>query len=195
MDARVLRADITGMPTEWVRLEDAIKLICCDQVVYTVGETMCTIYGGINAKSGKQSFVEVNSIICTRGQFKWNIKNYFKYIPPLTNRALFKRDSNLCLYCGAVFFDEQLSRDHVIPLSRGGSDSWSNAVTACKRCNSHKGNRTPEEAGLNLLAVPFAPTHAEYIFLSGRHVMNDQMQFLLSHFPRNSPLHRRYLTN
>jgi hypothetical protein len=59
------------------------------------------------------------------------------------------------------------------------------------RCNNFKAGRTPEAAGLELLAVPFVPTHAEYIFLMGREVLADQMQFLRSHFPRTSPLLRR----
>ena len=64
-------------------------------------------------------------------------------------------------------------------------------VAACKRCNNHKAGATPEEAGLELLAVPFTPTHAEYIYLQGRRVLADQMEFLMAHFPRNSPLHQR----
>jgi len=76
-------------------------------------------------------------------------------------------------------------------LSRGGRDVWQNVVTSCKRCNHHKGNRTPEEANMQLIAVPFVPTHAEYIYLSGRRILADQMEFLLAHFPRNSPLHDR----
>ena len=64
-------------------------------------------------------------------------------------------------------------------------------VTACKRCNNHKANYTPEQAGMQLLAVPFVPTHAEYIYLQGRKVLVDQMKFLLAHFPRTSPLHKR----
>ena len=82
-------------------------------------------------------------------------------------------------------------RDHVRPLSRGGADVWQNVVTACRRCNHRKGDQTPEEARQELLAVPFIPTHAEYIYLSGRQILADQMEFLLSHFPRNSPLHER----
>ena len=84
-----------------------------------------------------------------------------------------------------------MSRDHVKPISRGGSDTWNNVVSACKRCNHFKGNRTPEEAGLQLIAVPFSPTHAEYIFLSGRKILADQMDFLIAHFPRNSLLRER----
>ena len=44
---------------------------------------------------------------------------------------------------------------------------------------------------MELLAVPFIPTHAEYIYLQGRRVLADQMKFLLAHFPRTSPLHER----
>mgnify|MGYP002058790080 FL=1 len=109
----------------------------------------------------------------------------------MNNATLFRRDGNLCLYCGQPFKPESLSRDHVAPLSRGGRDIWQNVVTSCKRCNHHKGNRMPEEAGMELVAVPFVPTHAEYIFLSGRTILADQMEFLLAHFPRNSPLHQR----
>ena len=70
-------------------------------------------------------------------------------------------------------------------------DGWKNVVTACKRCNNHKAGRTPEQASMKLLAVPFVPTHAEYVYLRGRRVLTDQMQFLLAHFPRSSPLHER----
>jgi hypothetical protein len=79
----------------------------------------------------------------------------------------------------------------VRPLSRGGADSWNNLVTACIRCNNFKAGRTPEAAGMELLAVPFTPTHAEYVYLQGRHVLADQMTFLRAHFPRSSPLLER----
>ncbi|MDH3871727.1 MAG: HNH endonuclease, partial [Gammaproteobacteria bacterium] len=113
------------------------------------------------------------------------------YAPPLNNPALFKRDSQLCLYCGEPFRPCDLSRDHVTPIIQGGMDVWSNVVTACRRCNNHKAGRTPEQAGMELLAVPFVPTHAEYIYLQGRRVLADQMEFLRAHFPRSSPLHER----
>ena len=88
---------------------------------------------------------------------------------------------------------EGFSRDETKEaiISRGGSDTWNNVVAACRRCNNHKAGRTPEEAGMELLAVPFTPTHAEYIYLQGRRVLADQMEFLLAHFPRSSPLHKR----
>ena len=84
-----------------------------------------------------------------------------------------------------------MSRDHVTPISQGGLDTWNNVVTACRRCNNHKAGYTPEQAGMQLLAVPFVPTHAEYIYLQGRRVLADQMKFLRAHFPRSSPLRER----
>ena len=85
----------------------------------------------------------------------------------------------------------RLSRDHIRPISQEGPDHWMNVVTACIRCNNHKAGRTPEAAGMELLAIPFVPTHAEYIYLQGRNILADQMEFLAAHFPRTSPLHNR----
>ena len=113
------------------------------------------------------------------------------YIPPLNNRTLFRRDANLCMYCAEVFRTSELTRDHITPISLGGRDSWTNVVTECRRCNNHKGGRTPEQAAMQLIAVPFTPTYAEYIYLKGRRVLADQMEYLLTHFPRTSPLHAR----
>jgi len=114
-----------------------------------------------------------------------------QYVPPLNNRTLFKRDANLCLYCAMRFQTRDLTRDHITPLSHGGKDVWNNVATACRRCNNHKGGRTPEQSSMQLIAVPFSPTYAEYIYLKGRRVLADQMQYLLAHIPRSSPLHAR----
>src|SRR3982074_3204974 len=113
------------------------------------------------------------------------------YVPPLNNQTLFRRDAFLCMYCGMRFASRELSRDHIRPFSQGGIDIWTNVVTACRRCNNQKASRTPEQAKMQLIAVPFTPTYAEYIFLKGRRVLADQMEYLLAHFPRSSPLHDR----
>ena len=185
---QVLRTDVSGMPLEWIGYRDAVRLYHADQVAYTCGEPLYVIHGGICSATGRQSKIEVNSIIATHGN---NRSLHDAYVPPLNNHTLFKRDSYLCLYCGDHFERRALSRDHVTPISQGGEDTWNNVVTACKRCNNHKAGRTPEQAGIQLLAVPFTPTHAEYIFLQGRRVLADQMKFLMAHFPRTSPLHKR----
>ena len=188
---RVLRTDIAGLPMEWVGFEEAARLHSLEQILYPMGSVLYTVHGGINACSGQQSTLAVHSIICTAGRSRAHLKRLPSYTPPLNNITLFRRDANLCLYCGGHFRSSDLSRDHIEPVSRGGSDSWQNVVTACKRCNHHKGNNTLQEAGMQLLAVPFVPTHAEYIYLSGKRILADQMKFLLAHFPRNSPLHER----
>jgi len=110
--------------------------------------------------------------------------------PPLTNRELFRRDAHLCMYCGGNFHESNLTRDHVHPLSRGGREKWSNVVTACRSCNSRKGNRRPEEAKMPLLAIPYIPNWAEYLALSNRKILADQMEFLKSQFSKRSmPFH------
>ena len=191
LDHQVLRTDIAGMPLDWVGYRDAVRLYHLEQVEYACGELLYRIRGGINARTRRQSTIEVNSIIATRGDSYASIKANRNYVPPLSNEALFARDGYMCLYCGGKFGYRDLSRDHVTPMSQGGTDGWKNVVTACKRCNNHKAGCTPEQANMKLLAVPFVPTHVEYVFLRGRRVLADQMQFLLAHFPRSSPLHAR----
>ncbi|MCC7292622.1 MAG: HNH endonuclease [Phycisphaerales bacterium] len=72
-------------------------------------------------------------------------------------RNLFARDENTCQYCGRKFHTKDLSLDHVIPRSRGGSNTWENIVCACLRCNVHKGGRTPDEAHMHLVRRPAKP--------------------------------------
>jgi 5-methylcytosine-specific restriction endonuclease McrA len=187
----VLRTDIAGMPLEWVGYRQAVRLISLGQVSYSLGRTLYRIHGGINAVSGLQSTVDVNAIIASHGRHPHALLFGKGYTPPLSNKALFRRDQFLCLYCGEQFPHALLSRDHVNPISQGGDDIWSNVVTACKRCNNHKAGRTPEQAGMELLAIPFTPTHAEYVYLQGRRILADQMEFLLAHFPRDSRLRKR----
>jgi len=174
-----------------VGYQDAVRLYHLEQVAYTCGSLLYRVRGGISAKTGRRSIIEVNSIIATQGHNHALTRRGEHYIPPLNNPALFKRDSRLCLYCGVTFRSRELSRDHVTPISQGGLDTWNNVVTACRRCNNHKAGYTPEQAGMQLLAVPFVPTHAEYIYLQGRRVLADQMEFLRAHFPRSSPLRER----
>lgn len=191
LNQQVLRTDISGMPLEWVNYQDAVRLYYAEQVAYSCGTLLYKVRGGISARTGQRSIVQVNSIIATQGHGYASARLRDDYHPPLNNAALFKRDAGICLYCGEHFPRSELSRDHVTPLSLDGADNWNNVVTACKRCNNHKAGRTPEQASMQLLAVPFTPTHAEYVYLQGKRVLADQMEFLMAHFPRSSPLHQR----
>ena len=187
LSQQILRTDASGMPLEWIDFRQAARLHFLGMIAYVCGEPMFTLHGGINAISRRRTTIEVNSIIATFG----NHQMRESYTPPLSNRTLFQRDDHMCLYCGDQFPYRNLSRDHVTPISQGGLNLWSNVVTACTRCNNHKAGRTPEQADMQLLAIPFAPTHAEYIYLQGRNVLADQMAFLRAHFPRSSPLRER----
>jgi 5-methylcytosine-specific restriction endonuclease McrA len=187
----VLRTDVAGMPLEWIDYREAARLYHQLQVAYTVGSPLFRLYGGVNALSGNRTVVEVSSIIATVGHTGNPGNTRHDYVPPLNNQTLFRRDAHLCLYCAQRFSTPELSRDHVRPFCQGGKDTWNNVVTACRRCNNQKASRTPEQAKMQLIAVPFTPTYAEYIFLKGRRVLADQMEYLLAHFPRHSPLHER----
>lgn len=191
LSQQVLRTDASGIPLEWIDFKEAVRAYYLDQVVFSLGIPLYHIHGGYNAITGRRSMISVNSIVATNGDSHAAFKARSHYIPPLNNQALFARDAHMCMYCGSRFSPKGLSRDHIVPLSQGGQDLWKNVVTACKRCNNRKAGRTPEKAGMELLAVPFIPTHAEYIYLQGKRVLADQMEFLLAHFPHSSPLHQR----
>ncbi len=188
---QILRADVSGMPLEWIDFREAVRLYSQGVVAYTCGTQLYRVHGGTNAVTGLQSFVDVNSILATQGDTRALAQRMAGYQPPLNNPALFRRDCRICMYCGGQFLIAELSRDHVTPISRGGRDDWRNVVTACRRCNHHKGAHLPEEAGMELLAVPFTPSYAEYIYLQGKRVLADQMEFLRAHFPRRSLMHQR----
>lgn len=188
---QVLRTDASGMPLEWIDYREAVRLHCLDQVAYAFGSPLYTLHGGTNARSGQQTRISISSMLATLGSSGNPGTLRADYVPPLNNETLFRRDACLCMYCGGRFPQAMLSRDHVRPFSQGGRDTWNNVVTACRRCNNAKASCTPEQAGMQLLAVPFTPTYAEYIYLKGRRVLADQMEYLLAHFPRKSPLHAR----
>ena len=72
-------------------------------------------------------------------------------------RNVFRRDDNMCQYCGVRVPD--LTLDHVLPRSRKGPTSWDNVVACCRSCNARKRDRTPEEAGMVLMRKPAAPRY------------------------------------
>ena len=79
----------------------------------------------------------------------------------LSRQNVFRRDRFTCQYCGQ---GSDLTLDHVVPKSRGGGDTWKNLVTACNPCNNRKGNRTPEEAGMELLTEPGEPNYVHLVW-------------------------------
>lgn len=83
----------------------------------------------------------------------------------LNRHTIFARDEHRCQYCGTRFPGSQLSLDHVVPRSRGGTTTWENVVCACLKCNVKKGGRTPQEARMRLVRQPIRPKHSPLLSL------------------------------
>lgn len=184
----VLQLDNAGNPTCWIDFEKASYYYCKDLVAWTMNAADFTLHGGINEASGKQSTLTMETIIAVKGKMT-NRHAQARDKVPLTNRTLFRRDRHLCAYCGHQYSSSDLSRDHIIPVSRNGADNWMNVVSSCTSCNKYKDDMTLQEAGMELLYVPYVPSRAEFLILSNKKILADQMEFLLARVPKESRLH------
>ena len=179
---RVLSLDATGRILDWISWQDAVCLYVRGVVAWTLGDPCLTVHGGLSRELGVQSVMRLHPIIASTG----HCRDYAADpAPALTNTALFARDRHLCLYCGEHFHRAALTRDHVLPLSKRGQDEWENVVSACLSCNLKKSNRTPQQANMPLLAIPYRPSWVEHLILSNRNILADQMEFLVSRLPRD----------
>lgn len=88
-------------------------------------------------------YLDYNKIYTTRVRF--------------SRKSIFLRDQYVCQYCGKTKDIKQLQLEHVIPKSKGGKTTWINTVCACNECNDKKRDRTPQEAGMELIRKPFIP--------------------------------------
>lgn len=89
-----------------------------------------------------------------------------EYVQPRTRPAftrfnVFLRDKWTCQYCGGRRRTHELTFDHVVPKSRGGTTTWENICTACQDCNLLKGNYLPGECKMYPLRKPIQPTTLE----------------------------------
>lgn len=170
----ILKLDVSGNPIKWVHWKDAVTSHFNGKTVWSLGDPI-RLHGGISGKTGEPSFFDLPPIIASSDQLA--MKNPNK-APTLTNKALFRRDGHLCMYCGHEYSEAKLTRDHVTPTSRGGLDKWTNVVASCRGCNHLKADRTPEEAHMPLLAVPFTPSKSAHLILQNRRIIGDQMEYL-----------------
>lgn len=99
----------------------------------------------------------------------------------VTNTFLFARDNYRCQFCGRhqqqLRHRECLTRDHLVPLSRGGSNTWTNVLTACSTCNTRKGNSLPQEVGMQPLTSPVEP-HFVHLAWAVRRLTSVQSQYI-----------------
>ena len=182
----VLQLDMSGRPQAWITTKEAAVIYACDGVAWTLGQPCQVLRGGMQRRSGLQSRIEVHPIVAVKGNIP---SRAWRKAPALSNPKLFSRDRMVCAYCGHPSLVDELTREHIVPTSRGGADSWMNCITACRGCNSRKGSRLPEEAKMSLIYLPYVPNLHEDMILRGRRILSDQMEFLLASVPRSSRLH------
>lgn len=92
-------------------------------------------------------------------QVKYYINIPYKGVV-MSRNNIFKRDGGKCQYCGT---NKDLTLDHVIPRSKGGKSTWTNLVTACKKCNSRKSDYTLEKVGMKLSKPPVKPSYISFL--------------------------------
>lgn len=179
----ILALDVTGIPRQWISHDDAIVYHAKNVVAWSLGDVVARYHGGVR-KDGTVSYLETPSIIAIKGH---GFDPHKHAQVALSNRTLFGRDRNICAYCGNHFPNyHTLSRDHIMPKSRGGLNTWMNVVTACRDCNSKKGNKTLKEAKMELIYTPYVPNHFENMILQNRSIIADQMDYLVQGIPKHS---------
>lgn len=186
----ILALSAGGEPVRWITHEKGAYYKALDKVLWTMqGEYEVLLRGGTCAATGERTLMRIDTIIAVDNSVSPN--KYRKGSPSLTNRDLFSRDRFLCAYCGYQFTKSKLTRDHIKPRARGGFDVWENVVTSCRPCNQRKDDRTPEQAHMQLLYVPYTPSYNEKLILMNRKILRDQMDFLIKGVGRNSRLLER----
>lgn len=178
MTTPILALDSAGNPIRWIDYERAAYLIAKGiakgRLAWTPAESNIVLHGGINAATDKQSTMSMPLIIAIKG--KTGKPGLFK--PRLTKKGLHRRDNNICCYCGNHFKDDDLTADHVIPISRSGPTIWLNLVSACFPCNNRKRDRTPEEANMPMKYKSRIPNRAEYLYFINLNKAQCQIDYL-----------------
>lgn len=182
MNQLILAIDSSGYPSHWLTWQDAVTHDVLGKVAYGFGDHEFTFRGGQNRITGRDSLITLKSILVLNGRSR---ESWGRHSIPLTNSALFRRDQYMCAYCGKVT-PKGLTRDHIIPLSRGGKDSWHNCCACCRPCNIMKGSKTLDVLGWELLYLPYAPNHQEGLILENRRILYDQMELLKALLPKHS---------
>jgi 5-methylcytosine-specific restriction endonuclease McrA len=144
VSSKTLKLDMSFRPIEVI---DAIEAL----VLCLVGKAQAIESHTLEINSVNSSF-KLPSVIA----LKRIVKFHFKTMACKRQNVIW-RDQNQCQYCGNKFCIENLTIDHILPRSKGGKNTWKNLVTACKKCNQKKGNKTPEQANMFLIRTPFKP--------------------------------------
>jgi len=155
MKTLILNADYT--PYDIVPWQKSIVKVLCDQTVVVLSEYEYVV------RDGKGNGYRVPAVVV--------LKNYIPHQnkrAPYTKANIYARDFNRCQYCNLHIQGPERTIDHVIPKSKFNAqkykfkvNSFENLVTSCKSCNTRKSDRTPREAGMNLLRKPTSISRAQ----------------------------------
>lgn len=165
MSQEVLVLNSDYEPLNVCNLRRAIVLIYLGKadVLHAHGETPAT--SGMNAVAVPRSSADGGVLPVAPSVVK--LRHHVKRPLPelkLSRRSVFARDNFTCQYCGMT--SKELTIDHVVPKRHGGGMHWENLVACCRRCNTKKGDKTPEKAGMNLMRPPRRPRYTPYISLN-----------------------------
>lgn len=139
MDGHVLVLNASYEPLQRVSLRHAIRMLVREVAVIEEAHGEATF--------GPFPMPKVLRLV------RYVVMKWMHRRNPICTKSAIKVRDGRCAYCGG----HAETVDHIIPRSRGGSLTWDNAVAACIRCNHRKANRTPSEAGMQLLFLPVAP--------------------------------------
>jgi len=146
----VLKLDSAFKPIEIISWEEAF-------VLTWLNKAWTAEYSDKWVRSAKKTF-KIPSVIVL---FKYIDEKFFKL--PCTRKNILLRDQNRCQYCAKYVRPVDLTIDHVIPRSKGGTSSWDNVVAACKPCNQKKRDYLLENAPVTLIRVPRKPSYRSII--------------------------------
>ena len=144
----VLLLNFDQSPLNIIPMKRALDLMTKNKVYYEMDATKCI---KVKALSGEISIPKVLIL-------KYYVKIPNKKSFP-SKKNILRRDKYTCQYCSLDLTDKEATVDHIVPRHKGGGNSWVNLVACCRDCNLFKGNRTPKEAGMELLRKPKEPTH------------------------------------
>lgn len=136
---------ISVLPMSIISWQHAVKLMFLDKV-YVIEEYDDWIIHSVS------SHMKVPAVCVTK--FYFDSKKHVHF----NRRNLYLRDLYTCQYCNEVFSTADLTIDHVKPRVHGGKHSWTNCVTACRKCNHKKGDRIWKP-----LSTPFEPNYHQLV--------------------------------
>lgn len=132
------------LPKKIISWEDAITSLCLDK-----SEMLIAYDEKVHSPS---TSMDLPAVIREKRNTSRN-KKAVKF----SRHNVYARDHYTCQFCRNRFQFNELTYDHVVPRSRGGKTEFTNIVTACRKCNTKKGNSTCDEAGMWPMTRPVQP--------------------------------------